>query len=440
MELSPDHKDAGALFVLESKGTWMHAGYHLTTAIAGPSLLTLPYAIHFLGWFPGLLALTIGGAVSSYAYCLLSRVLEHFASQGERCLRFRDLSQVVIGRTWTVWFVIPVQFGVCFVTLIGVILTGGYGCKLIYQGLVPNGPIQLWVFVAAFGAVMMILAQLPSFHSLRYISLVSLVLCLTYSACAVAGSILAGFNPDVPPKHYSVEGSPIHKMFGVFTALSIMAGVYGVALVPEIQATLAPPVKGKMEKGIALCYTVVFITFYPVAISGYWAFGNKAQGNIFDNLVPDVGPSLMPQWLVGIASIAIVAQLLAIGLVYVQPIYEVLESKTADISQSRYSLRNVAPRLVLRSLYLAVATVLGAMLPFFGDIVSLIGAFGYTPLDFVLPMLFYQLVFRPSPRSLVFWLNWCIIVVFSIVGVIGCVASFRSIVMNANTYHLFANV
>lgn len=126
--------------------------------------------------------------------------------------------------------------------------------------------------------------------------------------------------------------------------------------------------------------------------------------------------------------------------VYVQPIYEVLESKTGDISQSRYSLRNVAPRVVLRSLYLAVATVLGAMLPFFGDIVSLIGAFGYTPLDFVLPMVFYQLVFRPSRRSLVFWLNWCIIVVFSFVGVIGCIASFRSIVINAKTYHLFANV
>jgi hypothetical protein len=76
----------------------MHAGYHLTTAIAGPSLLTLPYAFHFLGWGPGLLALTVGGAVSSYAYCLLSRVLEHFASRGQRCLRFRDLSQVVIGQ------------------------------------------------------------------------------------------------------------------------------------------------------------------------------------------------------------------------------------------------------------------------------------------------------------------------------------------------------
>ena len=81
------------------------------------------------------------------------------------------------------------------------------------------------------------------------------------------------------------------------------------------QATVAPPVTGKMQKGIALCYTVVFVTFYPVAISGYWAFGNQANGNIFDNLVPNEGPQLLPQWLVGIASIAIVLQLLAIGLV-----------------------------------------------------------------------------------------------------------------------------
>lgn len=70
-----------------------------------------------------------------------------------------------------------------------------------------------------------------------------------------------------------------------------------------------------MQKGIALCYTVVLITFYPVAISGYWAFGNQASGNIVDNLAPDKGPELLPTWLLGILSIAIVAQLLAIGLV-----------------------------------------------------------------------------------------------------------------------------
>jgi hypothetical protein len=78
-------------------GTWMHAGYHLTTAIAGPSLLSLPYAFSFLGWAPGLLALTICGLVSSYAYCLLSQVLDDCASKGHRFYRFRELSKFVIG-------------------------------------------------------------------------------------------------------------------------------------------------------------------------------------------------------------------------------------------------------------------------------------------------------------------------------------------------------
>jgi quinol-cytochrome oxidoreductase complex cytochrome b subunit len=80
------------------------------------------------------------------------------------------------------------------------------------------------------------------------------------------------------------------------------------------------------------------------------------------------------------------------------------------------------------------------MLPFFGDIVSLVGAFGYTPLDFVLPMLFYQLVFKPSRRTYMFWLNWVIIVTFTTVGIVGCIATVRHIAIDANNYKLFANV
>ena len=123
-----------------------------------------------------------------------------------------------------------------------------------------------------------------------------------------------------------------------------------------------------------------------------------------------------------------------------QPVFEVLETKMADVRQGKFSLRNVLPRLIFRSLYIAIATFFAAMLPFFGDIISLIGAFGYTPLDFVLPMLFYQIVFKPSRRTAIFWLNWLIIIVFSIVGVMGCIASVRSIVKNATTYHLFADI
>lgn len=64
--------------------------------------------------------------------------------------------------------------------------------QAIYLLANPGGTIKLYVFVAVFGVFMMILAQLPSFHSLRHVNLISLVLCLAYSFCAVAGAIYLG--------------------------------------------------------------------------------------------------------------------------------------------------------------------------------------------------------------------------------------------------------
>lgn len=52
--------------------------------------------------------------------------------------------------------------------------------------------LQLYQFITMFGGLTLFLAQLPSFHSLRHINLVSLMLCLAYSACATVGSIHVG--------------------------------------------------------------------------------------------------------------------------------------------------------------------------------------------------------------------------------------------------------
>lgn len=56
----------------------------------------------------------------------------------------------------------------------------------------PEGTMKLYEFVIIFGIFMLVLAQIPSFHSLRHINLVSLCLCLAYSACSTAGAIYAG--------------------------------------------------------------------------------------------------------------------------------------------------------------------------------------------------------------------------------------------------------
>ncbi|XP_026403388.1 GABA transporter 1-like isoform X2 [Papaver somniferum] len=88
--------DAGALFVLKSKGSWIHTGYHLTTSIVAPPLLSLPFAFASLGWVAGIICLTIGGVVTFYSYNLISLVLEHHAELGRRHLRFRDMARDIL--------------------------------------------------------------------------------------------------------------------------------------------------------------------------------------------------------------------------------------------------------------------------------------------------------------------------------------------------------
>lgn len=78
--------------------------------------------------------------------------------------------------------------------------------------------------------------------------------------------------------------------------------------------TLAPPIKGKMLKGLCVCYLVLIVTFFSVSVSGYWAFGNESEGLILSNFV-DNGKPLVPKWFIYMTNILIITQLSAVGVV-----------------------------------------------------------------------------------------------------------------------------
>ncbi|KAG6579549.1 putative GABA transporter 2 [Cucurbita argyrosperma subsp. argyrosperma] len=405
-ELSPD---AGAAFVLESKGQWWHAGFHLTTAIVGPPILTLPFAFRGLGWGVGFVCLTIMAAVTFYSYYLLSKVLELCEKQGRRHIRFRELAADVLGSGWMLYFVVFIQAAVNTGVGVAAILLGGE-CL-----------------------------ELPSFHSLRYINFVSLLLSLAYAFLIAFASILAGTSDNVPSKGYSLESTLSARLFTAFTSISIFAAIFGNGILPEIQATLAPPVGGKMVKGLIMCYIVIFITFYSSAASGYWVFGNESNSNILKNLLPKNRSPLAPTWILLFAVLFILLQLLAIGMVYAQVAYEIMEKRSADAKQGVFSRRNLIPRLILRTLYMSLCGFFAAMFPFFGDINSIVGAIGFIPLDFVLPMVLYNITHKPPVTSITYWVNVFIVVAFSGVGLLGCFASIRNLVLDAKKFKLFSS-
>ncbi|XP_040376154.1 probable GABA transporter 2 [Oryza brachyantha] len=434
-----DASDAGAAFVLESKGKWWHAGFHLTTAIVGPTVLTLPYALRGMGWGLGLAVLTVIGAVTFYEYSLMSRVLEHCEARGRRHIRFRELAADVLGSGWMFYFVVTVQTAINTGVSIGTILLAADCLEIMYTSLSPNGPLKLYHFIIIVAVALAFLSQLPSFHSLRHINFVSLLLSLGYTILVSAACIGAGLSKDAPVKDYSLSSSKSDQTVNAFLSISILASVYGNGILPEIQATLAPPAAGKMMKALVLCYSVIAFAFYLPSITGYWAFGSHVQSNVLKSLMPDSGRALAPTWLLGLTVLFVLLQLLAIGLVYSQVAYEIMEKSSVDATRGKFSRRNVLPRLLLRTLYLALCAFMAAMLPFFGDIVGVVGAVGFIPLDFVLPVLMYNIALAPPRRSALYIANTAIMVVFSGVGAIGAFASIRKLVLDAGRFKLFSN-
>ncbi|CAN6585921.1 unnamed protein product [Malus baccata var. baccata] len=311
--------------------------------------------------------------------------------------------------------------------------------EIMYSELSPNGSLKLYHFIAMVTVVMIVISQLPTFHSLRHINFVSLLLSLGYSFLVVGACVYAGASKNPPARDYSLESSTSTRLFSAFTSISIFAAIFGNGILPEIQATLAPPATGKMVKGLVMCYAVIFITFYSTAVSGYWVFGNKSSSNILNSLMPDEGPSLAPTWVLGLTVIFVLLQLLAIGLVYSQVAYEIMEQKSADVKQGMFSKRNLIPRIILRSLYMALCGFFAAMLPFFGDISGVVGAVGFIPLDFILPMLLYNKTYKPAKSTFTYWMNISIIIVFTGAGLLGTFSSVRKLVLDANRFKLFSD-
>ena len=109
------------------------------------------------------------------------------------------------------------------------------------------------------------------------------------------------------------------KVFNFFTALGDVAFAYaGHNVVLEIQATIPStpekPSKVPMWRGVIVAYIVVALCYFPVALVGYWMFGNKIEDNILISLEK-------PAWLIGMANLFVVIHVIGSYQVMFQALY-----------------------------------------------------------------------------------------------------------------------
>jgi len=116
-----------------------------------------------------------------------------------------------------------------------------------------------------------------------------------------------------------------------------------------------------------------------------------------------------------------------------------VEQQVMDYKKPPLSIHNSLVRLGVTTVYIVIITVVAAAIPFFGDFVALCGAVGFTPLDFIFPVLAFLKVRRPkNPFKLVF--NVAIVVVYSVVALLGAIGAIKFIHEDISQYKFFADM
>jgi hypothetical protein len=134
---------------------------------------------------------------------------------------------------------------------------------------------------------------------------------------------------------------------------------------------------------------------------------------------------------VDLADLMVVVHVAASWQVFSMPVFEDIEGALA--ARGWLLCRDEwLTRVAARTGYCVLCWALACLLPHFGDLLGVIGAVGFTPMSFVLPCLFWLVHHRARGSARPAWerwLNWAIIVGFTVVGLLAAAAAVHRLVV-----------
>lgn len=411
------------------RAKWWYSTFHTVTAMIGAGVLSLPYAMAYLGWGPGTMVMALSWCITLNTMWQMIQL--HECVPGTRFDRYLDLGRHAFGPKWGPWIVLPQQLIVQVGCDIVYMVTGGKCLKKFMEIACINcTPIRQSYWIVIFGGLQFFLSQLPNFNSVAAVSLAAAVMSLSYSTIAWAGSLAHGQVENV--SYAYKDANPVDYTFRVFNALGQISFAFaGHAVALEIQATIPStpekPSKVSMWRGVVGAYFVNAICYFPVALIGYWAFGQDVEDNVLVALK-------RPAWLIAAANMMVVVHVIGSYQVYAMPVFGLLEG----VMVKKFKCPpGFAVRLVARSAFVAFTLFVGVTFPFFGDLLGFFGGFGFTPTSFFLPSIMWLIIKKPPRFGASWFVNWASIFIGSFIMLASTIGGFRNIITDASTYSFY---
>lgn len=445
---------------LKRTGTLWTASAHIITAVIGSGVLSLAWAVAQLGWVAGPTVMLLFSFVTYYTSTLLATCYRAGdPSTGKRSYTYTDAVRAHLGG-----FQVKVCGAIQYVNLFGVAI--GYtiasaismmavkrsNCFHSSGGKNPC-KISSNPYMIAFGVVEIIFSQIPDFDQIWWLSIVAAIMSFTYSTIGLGLGIAK--VAETGKIRGSLTGISIgvvtesDKIWKSFQALGAIAFAYSYSMILiEIQDTVkSPPSEYKTMKKATLISVIVTTVFYMLCgCFGYAAFGDLAPGNLLTGF-----GFYNPYWLLDIANVAIVIHLVGAYQVYSQPIFAFVEKfafksfpdskfigKEIEIPIFGYKTFKLSVfRLIWRTIFVIVTTVISMLLPFFNDVVGILGAFGFWPLTVYFPVEMY-IVQKKIPKWSTRWLCLQILsIACLIISVAAAAGSFAGVATDLKVYKPF---
>lgn len=451
---------------LKRTGNFWTSSSHIITAVIGSGVLSLAWAIAQLGWVAGPAVMVLFAFVNLYTSNLLAQCYRSGDPvTGQRNYTYMDAVKSYLGGR-KVMLCGLIQYFNLFGVAIGYTIAASVSMMAIkrsncFHSSGGKDPCHMSSngFMITFGIIEILFSQIPDFDQVWWLSIVAAIMSFTYSTVGLGLGIgkVAGngtFKGSLTGISIGTEthAGPVtstQKLWRSLQALGAIAFAYSFSIILiEIQDTIrSPPAEYKTMKKATLFSIIITTIFYLLCgCMGYAAFGDLAPGNLLTGF-----GFYNPYWLLDIANVAIVVHLVGAYQVYCQPLFAFVEKWSArkwpksDFVTAEYEVP--IPfygvyqlnffRLVWRTIFVMLTTLIAMLMPFFNDVVGLLGSMGFWPLTVFFPIEMYI-----SQKKIGRWTSqWIGLQILSmtclLITIAAAVGSVAGVVLDLKTYKPF---
>ncbi|XP_056844677.1 amino acid permease 8-like [Raphanus sativus] len=445
-------------------GTWLTASAHIITAVIGSGVLSLAWALAQLGWVAGTVILVTFAIVTYYTSTLLAdcyRAPDPIT--GTRNYTYMGVVRAYLGGK-KVQLCGLAQYGNLVGVTIGYTITASISLVAIGRAncFHKNGhgakcSVSNYPYMAGFGLLQIFLSQISNIHELSFLSIIAAVMSFSYASIGIGLSIAKVASGKVGKTTLTgtvigVDVTASDKVWKAFQSVGDIAFSYAfTTILIEIQDTLrsSPPENKVMKKASLIGVSTTTVFYILCGCIGYAAFGNIAPGDF----LTDFG-FYEPFWLVDFANICIAVHLIGAYQVYVQPFFQFVESKCnkkwpENIFINKEYLWKIpylgkwrlSPfRLVWRTCYVILTTLIAMIFPFFNSILGLLGALAFWPLTVYFPVSMHMAQTKVKKYSGRWLALTLLVLVCFIVSALAAVGSIVGLIDNVKKYKPFKNI